>query len=316
MDPVIQVEHLTKRYKKSATPAVDDISFDVGAGELFAFLGPNGAGKTTTISILTTTLAKTSGSVVIDGHDLDRDAKAVRASIGIIFQNPTVDLHLSAEENIRLHVALYGIYGYRPFYRLMPAEYRRRVEHLAHVVGLEGELFKPLRTFSGGMKRKLEIIRSLMHRPGILFLDEPTSGLDPVSRASLWRYLRDVRNDDGTTVFLTTHYLEEAEEADRVCVVDHGRISMIGSPDHMKRELLERSIVLDAADRDALLAELRAMGLEPAIDPSGLVRVAYEGDTAQPLISRIRTPLSVLRVHEPSLEEAYVELLAGSEEAA
>ena len=316
MDPIISVQHLTKRYKKSATPAVDDISFDVGQGELFAFLGPNGAGKTTTISILTTTLAKTTGTVVINGHDLDRDAKAVRASIGIIFQNPTVDLHLSAEENIRLHVALYGIYGYRPFYRLMPAEYRQRVEHLAHVVGLEGELFKPLRTFSGGMKRKLEIIRSLMHRPGILFLDEPTSGLDPVSRASLWRYLRDVRNDDGTTVFLTTHYLEEAEEADRVCVVDHGRISMIGSPDHMKRELLERSIVLDSADRDALLAELRAMGLVPAIDPNGLVRVAYEGDTAQPLISRIQTPLSVLRVHEPSLEEAYVELLAGSEEAA
>jgi ABC-2 type transport system ATP-binding protein len=313
-DIVIEAQGLTKRYGRIA--AVDDISFTVGRGEIFGLLGPNGAGKTTTISILTTTLAKTSGRVVINGHDLDRDAKAVRASIGIIFQNPTVDLHLSAEENIRLHVALYGIYGYRPFYRLMPAEYRRRVEHLAQVVGLEGELFKPLRTFSGGMKRKLEIIRSLMHRPGILFLDEPTSGLDPVSRASLWRYLRDVRNDDGTTVFLTTHYLEEAEEADRVCVVDHGRISMIGSPDHMKRELLERSIVLDAADRDALLTELRAMGLVPAIDPSGLVRVAYEGDTAQPLISRIRTPLSVLRVHEPSLEEAYVELLAGSEEAA
>ena len=316
MDPIIRVEHLTKRYKKSATPAVDDISFDVGAGELFAFLGPNGAGKTTTISILTTTLAKTSGTVVINGHDLDRDAKAVRASIGIIFQNPTVDLHLSAEENIRLHVALYGIYGYRPFYRLMPAEYRRRVELLAQMVGLEGELFKPLRTFSGGMKRKLEIIRSLMHRPGILFLDEPTSGLDPVSRNGLWRYLRDVRNEDGTTVFLTTHYLEEAEEADRVCVVDHGRISMIGSPDHMKRQLLERSIVLDAVDRERLLTELRGLGLDPAIDPTGLVRVAYEGDTAQSLISRIRTPLSVLRVHEPSLEEAYVELLRGSQEAA
>ena len=316
MDPIISVQHLTKRYKKSATPAVDDISFDVGAGELFAFLGPNGAGKTTTISILTTTLAKTSGTVVINGHDLDRDAKAVRASIGIIFQNPTVDLHLSAEENIRLHVALYGIYGYRPFYRLMPAEYRQRVEHLAHVVGLDGELFKPLRSYSGGMKRKLEIIRSLMHRPGILFLDEPTSGLDPVSRNSLWRYLRDVRNEDGTTVFLTTHYLEEAEEADRVCVVDHGHIAMIGSPDHMKRELLERSIVLDSVDRDGLLAELRSLGLEPAIDPTGLVRVAYDGDTAQPLISRIRTPLSVLRVHEPSLEEAYVELVASSKEAA
>jgi ABC-2 type transport system ATP-binding protein len=117
-------------------------------------------------------------------------------------------------------------------------------------------------------------------------------------------------------VFLTTHYLEEAEEADRVCVVDHGRIAMIGSPDHMKRELLERSILLDATDRESLLAELRGLGLEPAIDPTGLVRVAYAGDTAQPLISRIRTPLSALRVHEPSLEEAYVELLASSEEAA
>ena len=316
MDPVIHVEHLTKRYRKSSTPAVDDITFDVGAGELFAFLGPNGAGKTTTISILTTTLAKTGGSVVINGHDLDRDAKAVRASIGIIFQNPTVDLHLSAEENIRLHVALYGIYGYRPFYRLMPAEYRRRVEHLAAVVGLEADLFKPLKTYSGGMKRKLEIIRSLMHRPGILFLDEPTSGLDPVSRNGLWRYLRDVRNEDGTTVFLTTHYLEEAEEADRVCVVDHGRIAMIGSPDHLKRELLERSIVIDAADRDALVAELRGLGLEPASDPTGALRVAYDGDTAQPLIGRIRTPLTVLRVHEPSLEEAYVELVGGSEVAA
>src|SRR5262245_30270013 len=248
MDPIISVEHLTKRYKKSATPAVDDISFRVGRGELFAFLGPNGAGKTT--------LSKTDGTVVIDGHDLDRDAKAVRASIGIIFQNPTVDLHLSAEENIRLHVALYGIYAYRPFYRLMPAEYRQRVERLAAVVGLDDSLFKPLSTYSGGMKRKLEIIRSLMHRPGILFLDEPTSGLDPVSRAGLWRYLRDVRNEDGTTVFLTTHYLEEAEEADRVCVVDHGHIAMLGTPDHLKRQLLERSIVLGADDREALVAEL------------------------------------------------------------
>src|SRR5262249_41785591 len=233
---------------------------------LFAFLGPNGAGKTTTISILTTTLAKTSGSVTINGFDLDRQAREVRRSIGIIFQNPTIDLHLSAEENIRLHVALYGIYGYKPFYRMMPAEYRRRVERLAQIVGIEKELFKPLRTYSGGMKRKLEIIRSLMHRPGILFLDEPTSGLDPVSRSGLWDYLREVRNEDGTTVFLTTHYLEEAEDADRVCVVDHGRIAKIGSPAQMKRELLERSIVVDATDRDGLLAELRSLNLDTALD--------------------------------------------------
>jgi ABC-2 type transport system ATP-binding protein len=313
--PIIAVEHLTKRYKKSERPAVDDISFEVQPGELFAFLGPNGAGKTTTISILTTILAKTSGTVRIAGHDLDREATAVRANIGIIFQNPSLDSHLSGEENIRLHVAIYGIYGYRPLYRLMPAEYRARIERLAELVGLEDVLFKPLSTYSGGMKRKLEIIRSLMHRPGILFLDEPTSGLDPVSRRDLWAYLRDVRREDATTIFLTTHYLEEAEEADRVCVIDHGRIAMMGTPEALKSRLLERSIALDAADRPALIAELRALGLEPATDPaSGLVRVVYGDTTAQSIIAGIRTPLSVLRVHDPSLEEAYVELINGNRE--
>ena len=316
MDPMIQVDHLVKRYRKAAKAAVDDVSFAVGEGELFAFLGPNGAGKTTTISILTTTLAKTSGTVRIDGHDLDRDATAVRRSIGIIFQNPSVDLHLSGEENIRMHVALYGIHGYRPFYRTMPAGYRDRIEELAAVVGLGDEVFRPMKTYSGGMKRKLEIIRSLMHRPGVLFLDEPTSGLDPVSRHSLWQYLRRVRAEDGTTIFLTTHYLEEAEEADRVCVIDLGRIATIGTPDQLKADLLERSIVLDAADRPGLIAELARLGLTPEIDELGLVRVAYDGPTAQPLIARIATPLTLLRVHDPSLEDAYVELLRSNEEDA
>ena len=315
MDPIIRVDHLVKRYKKAQVPAVDDISFDVGQGELFAFLGPNGAGKTTTISILTTTLAKTSGTVTIAGHDLDREAKAVRRNIGIIFQNPSVDQHLSGEENIRLHVAIYGLYGYRPVFRMMPAEYRRRIEQLAGVVGLADDMAKPIKTYSGGMKRKLEIIRSLMHRPVVLFLDEPTSGLDPVSRRSLWEYLREVRNTDGTTIFLTTHYLEEAEEADRVCVIDHGRIATIGTPDELKAALLERSIILDALDRPALLAELRSFGTSPSIDDNGLIRVPYSGTTAQGLIGRIDTPLSVLRVHDPSLEEAYVELLREPEEA-
>jgi ABC-2 type transport system ATP-binding protein len=316
MEPMISVRNLTKQYKKSTTPAVDDISFDVAPGELFAFLGPNGAGKTTTISILTTTLAKTSGTVTIAGHDLDRDAKGVRRNIGIIFQNPSIDQHLSGEENIRLHVAIYGLYGYRPFYRAMPAEYRRRVEELAAVVGIADDIGKPLRTFSGGMKRKLEIIRSLMHRPGVLFLDEPTSGLDPVSRRGLWDYLRAARNADGTTIFLTTHYLDEAEDAERVCVIDHGRISMIGTPDDLKRRLLDRSVLLDAADRDALQRELVAMGLTPVLDDTGVLRVPYADATAQSLIARIETPLSVLRIHEPSLEEAYVELLRQSEEDA
>jgi ABC-2 type transport system ATP-binding protein len=315
MDAMITVEHLTKRYKKAATPAVDDVSFEVAAGELFAFLGPNGAGKTTTISILTTTLAKTSGTITIAGHDLDRDPTAVRREIGIIFQKPSIDSHLSGEENIRLHVALYGVYGYRPLYRLMPAEYRRRIEHLADVVGLGDDLFRPLKTFSGGMSRKLEIVRSLMHRPAVLFLDEPTSGLDPISRRGLWDYLREVRNEDGTTVFLTTHYLDEAEGADRVCVIDHGKVAVDATPDELKNRLLERTLVLDAADRGALRSELVALGLAPQDDPGGELRVDYRTPTAQDVISRIRTPLTVLRIREPSLEEAYIELLRDPEEA-
>jgi ABC-2 type transport system ATP-binding protein len=316
MEPIISVSHLTKTYKRSSVPAVNDISFDVQPGELFAFLGPNGAGKTTTISILTTILSKTSGTITIAGHDLDRDPTAVRREIGIIFQNPSIDEHLSGEENIRLHVALYGVFGYRPAYRLMPGAYRDRIEQLADVVGLGSEIHRPLKTFSGGMKRKLEIVRSLMHRPGVLFLDEPTSGLDPVSRRGLWDYLRDVRNDDGTTIFLTTHYLEEAEDADRVCVVDHGQIAVIGTPDELKRSLLERSIQLDALDRDRLSAELRDLGLSAATDAAGLLRVPYGQTTAQSIIARITTPLTVLRIHEPSLEEAYVELLRRPEENA
>ncbi len=317
MEPMISVRHLTKQYKKSTTPAVDDISFDVAPGELFAFLGPNGAGKTTTISILTTTLAKTSGTVTIAGHDLDADAKGVRRNIGIIFQNPSIDQHLSGEENIRLHVAIYGLYGYRPLYRAMPAEYRQRVEELASVVGLADDIGKPLRTFSGGMKRKLEIIRSLMHRPGVLFLDEPTSGLDPVSRRGLWDYLRAARNADGTTIFLTTHYLDEAEDAERVCVIDHGRISMIGTPDDLKHRLLDRSVLLDAADRDALLARAGRDGPGAGRSMTAGCSASRTTDaTAQSLIARIETPLSVLRIHEPSLEEAYVELLRQSEEDA
>ena len=315
MDTMIAVEHLTKRYKKATTPAVDDVSFEVGAGELFAFLGPNGAGKTTTISILTTTLAKTSGTITIAGHDLDRDPTAVRREIGIIFQKPSIDSHLSGEENIRLHVALYGVYGYRPLYRLMPAEYRRRIEHLAEVVGLGDDLFRPLKTFSGGMSRKLEIVRSLMHRPAVLFLDEPTSGLDPISRRGLWDYLREVRNEDGTTVFLTTHYLDEAEGADRVCVIDHGKVAVDATPDELKNRLLERTLVLDAADRGALRSELVALGLAPQDDPGGELRVDYRTPTAQDVIARIRTPLTVLRIREPSLEEAYIELLRDPEEA-
>src|SRR5512141_944761 len=207
MQPILHVSHLVKRYKNSQTNAVDDVSFDVAPGEFFVLLGPNGAGKTTTISILTTTLAPTAGQVLIAGHNVATESGAVRQCVGIIFQNPSLDVNLTAEENVRLHAILYGLYPFAPNFALMPRAYQAQIHTLAGVLGIDREIFKPIKTFSGGMKRKLEIIRSLIHRPQVLFLDEPTSGLDPASRRSLWDYLRRVRADDGTTIFLTTHYL-------------------------------------------------------------------------------------------------------------
>jgi ABC-2 type transport system ATP-binding protein len=234
---VITVDNMTKRYKNTAVPAVDNISFSVGEGEFFALLGQNGAGKTTTISVLTTTLNKTAGRVTIAGYDLDREAQAVRNRIGIIFQRPSLDLDLSAEENIRLHACMYGLYGYRPFFRWMPRAYRDRVMELAQVVGIADKLWKPLKTFSGGMQRKIEIIRSLIHEPAVLFLDEPTQGLDPVSRRGLWEYINAKRRENGATVFLTTHYIDEAENVDKLCMIQKGKIVFQGAPGELKKTL-------------------------------------------------------------------------------
>lgn len=309
MDAIIQVNHLVKNYRKAPSPAVDDISFDVRAGEFFAFLGPNGAGKTTTISILTTTLSKTSGSVKIAGYDLEREAKTVRSHIGILFQNPSLDLELTAEENIRLHVSLYGIYGYRPLYRMMPAAYKQRIEELAEVVGIHDSLFKKLKTFSGGMKRKLEIIRSLMHNPKILFLDEPTQGLDAVSRRSLWSYLQKVRAEENLTIFLTTHYLEEAEGADRVCMINQGKIAMLGTPEEIKNQLLlDKFIYLDATDRSTLKSELSDLGASFTETDRDL-KVMFREPTPQRLLSKLTTPLTKLAVQQPTLEEAYMDMV-------
>lgn len=309
-EPVIQVQSLVKRYRKSDVNAVDGISMDVRPGEFFAFLGPNGAGKTTTISILTTTLAKTSGTVKIAGYDLDKQTKEVRRSIGIIFQNPSLDANLTAEENIRFHVSLYGIYGYRPSFRLMPRAYQEQVTKLAGVLGIAHEIFKPVKTFSGGMKRKLEIIRSLMHNPKVLFLDEPTQGLDAVSRRSLWEYLREVQKQNGTAIFLTTHYIEEAEAADRVCIVNHGKVLFTGTPDSMKRVMTkDRFLVVDADDRDSLRATLAKF--DPEVAQDGSLRVRFSEATPQSILSLIATPLSRMQIYAPSLEEAYIDIVGG-----
>jgi len=234
----IEVAHLVKRYRGARRNAVDDISFRVPAGQLFCLLGPNGAGKTTTVSILTTTLAPTSGLVRIAGLDLAAQQAAVRRRLGIVFQQQSLDLNLTAEENIRLHAVLYGLWPWRPTYRLMPRGYRRQVDEATAVLDISDLLGQRTRALSGGQRRRLEIVRALLHRPEVLFLDEPTAGLDPESRRGLWAYLRQARAESGTTVFLTTHYLAEAEAADAVCVLAAGRIIERGSPaEVMARQL-------------------------------------------------------------------------------
>ena len=238
----VEVAHLVKRYRAAPGNAVDDISFEVPEGQLFCLLGPNGAGKTTTVSILTTTLAPTSGRVLIAGRDLAVQQGEARRELGVVFQQPSLDLNLTAEENIRLHAVLYGLYPWRPWYRLMPAGYRRQVQEMAGVLGLSDSLGRRARTLSGGLRRRLEIVRALMHGPRVLFLDEPTAGLDPESRRSLWAYLGQARATAGTTVVLTTHYLEEAEAADSVCVLAGGRIIERGSPAEVKGRQLSPTL--------------------------------------------------------------------------
>lgn len=307
MQPIIHVENLVKRYKRAEVNAVDGISFDVAPGEFFVLLGPNGAGKTTTISILTTTLAPTSGKVLIAGHDVATDPNGVRESVGIIFQKPSLDQNLTAEENVRFHACLYGLYPFRPTYWMMPREYKQQVSELAQVLGIEKEMFKPIRTFSGGMKRKLEIIRSLIHQPRVLFLDEPTSGLDPVSRRSLWDYLTKVRAENRTTIFLTTHYLEEAEQADTISIINQGKVVSHGSPEHVKQHLVENYLLIDARDRGALRHELVERAIPFVETP--LFKIELNGDSPHHLLKLIDTPLTVVKINTPTVEDAYLHIL-------
>ncbi len=311
MQPIILVENLTKRYKNADTNALDGISFTVAPGEFFALLGPNGAGKTTTISILTTTLAPTFGRAVIAGYDVSTAASDVRRNVGIIFQNPSLDQNLTAEENIRFHAILYGLYPFRPSYALMPRTYKSQVRDLASILGIEKEIFKPIKTFSHGMKRKLEIIRSLIHQPKVLFLDEPTLGLDPMSRRNLWDYICRIREESGTTVFMTTHYLEETEQADKICIINAGKVVSYGTPFQVKSDLIDEYLLIDANDRDGLRTELARLGISFVETP--LFKIGLDGRSAQQIIKSINTPLTVLKTHTPTMEDAYLEILGKDE---
>ena len=233
----IEVSHLTRTF--GTVKAVDDISFEVGEGEIFAFLGPNGAGKSTTIKMLTTLLQPTSGTIRVAGHDPVTESDAVRRSFGIVFQDPAVDDELTAWENMEFHGVLYGV----------PKQRRRqRIDELLAFVELADRADSQVKEFSGGMRRRLEIARGLLHTPKVVFLDEPTLGLDPQTRNHMWSYLQQLNQTDGTTVFFSTHYMEEAERvAQRIAIIDHGRIVALGTAaalrERTKTESLEEAFL-------------------------------------------------------------------------
>lgn len=310
MSEVIKVENLVKTYKKEKKNAVDGVSFSVDEGQFFAFLGPNGAGKSTTINILTTILSKTSGRVEVAGIDVDAHPDQVRDRIGIIFQNPSLDINLTAEENIRFHAVLYGLYGFRPTFKGMDKDYQDKVMQLAEILGIKDSINKRVKGFSGGMKRKLEILRSLIHNPQILFLDEPTTGLDPLSRRGLWEYLNQTRKQENTTIFLTTHYLEEAEGTDKLAIINNGRIATQGGPKKLKQELVQEYVHMDADNLSLLKQELQSKNVKFEEAEEG-VTVPLEGDGkhAQELIKKIETELNFLQIHLPTLEDAYLEII-------
>jgi ABC-2 type transport system ATP-binding protein len=229
---MIRVQHLTKRF--GALAAVNDISFEIQAGEIFAFLGPNGAGKTTTIKMLTTILAPTSGTVELNGLNLVERKSEARRHFGVVFQDPSLDQDLTAWENMDLHGVLYG----------MPRKLcHERAETLLQAFELWDRKDSQVRQFSGGMKRRLEVARGLMHTPKILFLDEPTLGLDPHSRKQMWTHVSQLNRTEGVTIFLTTHYLDEADRvASRIAVMDHGKIVAMGSPQEIKEQTRTESL--------------------------------------------------------------------------
>jgi len=270
----IQVEALTKKYR--GRPAVDGISFEVADGAVFAFVGTNGAGKSTTIGCLTTVLPFDSGSVRVLGHDVTREGNAVREGIGVVFQDSVLDPALTARENLQLRARMSLVARDR---------IAARIADLTALIGLDEFLDRPYGALSGGQRRRVDVARALLHEPRVLFLDEPTAGLDPASRALVWRTLHTLRAQTELTVFLTTHYLEETEEADQVCVVDAGRIIAEDTPARLRAKYSRSVLTVTSDDADSLLAAARAAGAAPTLDGEELVIEVPDAATARQLLA-------------------------------
>jgi ABC-2 type transport system ATP-binding protein len=287
--------------------AVDEIDFEVQPGEFFGFLGPNGAGKTTTIRMLTTLLRPSRGRAQVAGKDVIADPLGVRRQIGVVFQETTLDLDLTAEENLRFCARLYG---------LSRNERATRIDEALQLFGLEERRRERVRSFSGGMRRALDLARGILHRPSILFLDEPTLGLDPTQRRRIWEFLRRMCSESGTTLFLTTHYMEEADPCDRVAIVARGGIVAVGEPETLKRALGRESIEL-AGDRvDGLAARVRELtGIEPREAGGGLSLIVDDAALVLPSLLPLTAEGVDVRVSRPTLEDVFVKLTGDREVA-
>ncbi|SFL57328.1 ABC-2 type transport system ATP-binding protein [Gracilibacillus orientalis] len=298
MNSIISVKDLTKTYKK--VDAVKAINFDVKEGEIFGFLGPNGAGKSTTINMICTMLKPTSGEIIINDYDAKKQKDEVRASIGIIFQENTLDEKLTANENLKLHCRFYNV----------PKHKRDdRIQEVLEIVDLVDVQKQRVEEYSGGMKRRLEIARGLLHYPKVLFLDEPTVGLDPNTRAHLWEYILKLKEKEGITMFLTTHYLDEAEISDRVAIMDQGEIIAIDSPTALKDQLGGDLIELSTEDNEAALKEIeeKMETVEVKVEEDTIhLKVASSDAFISSFIKTLEIPITKLNIRKPTLNDVFL----------
>lgn len=296
---MIRVRNLVKKFGDLV--AVNDVSFDVAQGELFGLLGPNGAGKTTTINVLCTLESPTSGEVTIDGFDVVRCQSEVRRTIGLVFQDPSLDERLSALQNMRFHAMVYGV----------PGPLRDdRIEEAMRMVELWQRRNAEVRTYSGGMKRRLELARGLLHHPRVLFLDEPTLGLDPQTRNRIWDYVLKLRREEGTTILLTTHYMDEADRAERIAVMDRGKLVAMDSPQNLKDRVGKDILLVTADDNEKASEEIRTRyGIETRQDGQGLSFEVSRGEEFLPgFLKEFGVPIQSVSLRRPTLEDVFLKL--------
>jgi ABC-2 type transport system ATP-binding protein len=297
LPPAITVTDLVKNFDQ--VQAVRGVNFEVASGEVFGFLGPNGAGKTTTINMLCTLAKPSSGEARVAGHDVVRERDDVRRNIGLVFQDPTLDGYLTAAENLRLHAELYGVQKSL----VVP-----RMRQVMEMVGLWDRKDVVVGTFSGGMRRRLEIARGLMHSPRVLFLDEPTIGLDPQTRRSIWSYIRELKEREEITIFMTTHYMDEAEWCDRIAIMDHGQIVALDSPETLKAQVGQDRVTIHTDDDQSAISAIQEhFGIEAKISEGAVMFGVASGEAFVPrLFAESGIPIRSVSVSRPTLDDVFM----------